>query len=327
MSAIPAVPRTARSAQPPARRGRRQVRLAADDLAAIVELALGAREPRTRAALESIADRDGAGAAEVISGILERDPAPRAARASFVRVESPVTDAVEPVLSAEQRRRLGELDLRRGSIAFIGPAGAGKTTLARWLARGRGRPLATVDLGAREPLSALIGGVRSAANGGMTVLLHGAAHRSPGEVDAIVEALSTSTLVLVESVIASPEVRVDETVTIEAPSPGAIVAILRELQVDGEDAALRLIAGLSVGETPGALRKAVDSARRFSATTERTVTESLLAATLQRFATRSPRQRRELAVGVLATSGLSQRAVHEITGVSRDTLRRHAPRA
>lgn len=68
MSSVPAVPRTVRSAP----RGRRQVRLAADDLAEIIELALASPGPSTVAVLEQIAGHDGDGASEVIARILAR---------------------------------------------------------------------------------------------------------------------------------------------------------------------------------------------------------------------------------------------------------------
>lgn len=82
MSVIPAAARTTRS-MGSSPRGRRQVRLAADDLAQIVELALRTTDPSARAVLTKIADHDGAGASEVIAGILEHT-SPRPSHATTV---------------------------------------------------------------------------------------------------------------------------------------------------------------------------------------------------------------------------------------------------
>lgn len=332
MSVIPGVPRTPRSAGSPPR-GRRQVRLAADDLAQIVEFALRATDPAARAVITQIADRDGAGASEVIAGILERT-SPRSVRRNN-RPVSPIAtvERVAPAptasLGEEQSRHLTAVSERLtegGSVLFVGPAGTGKTLRARWMAHQRGRAVMTIDLATvlDAPLVRLVDAVASATASGMTVHLEHAHARDVAALAALVRARAGSGLVLIETREERTDLAVDAVLEVGVPDVAMVESLLRDLVGDVDDRVIRVIAALHRGETPRTIELAVERARRFAATTEIGVGEALQAATVQRLGSWPPRRRREAAVTLMKTAGLSQRAVHELTGVSRDTLRRHS---
>ncbi|MGN7968153.1 hypothetical protein [Microbacterium sp. 22296] len=329
MPIIPAVSRTSRSAP----RGRRQVRLAADDLAQIVELALRATDPTARAVLAQIADRDGEGASEVITGILQRtSPRPlrpsSRPRASIATVER-VAPAPATSLGEEQARRLAAVAGRLpqgGSVLFVGAEGTGKTLRARWMAHQRARAVTTIDLTKTRdvPLSHLVDAVASATASGMTVHLERAHSRDVEALAALVRARAAPGLLLLETTEAPVDLAVDAVVEVGAPDVAMIAALLRDHLGDVDERVIRVVAALRQGETPRAIEHAVEGARRFAAMTEIGVAEALHAATVQLIGSWPRRRRRDAAVALMQTTGLSQRAVRELTGVSRDTLRRHA---
>lgn len=332
MSALPAVPRTPRSSS----RGRRQVRLAADDLAEIVELALRAPGPTARAALAQIAGHDGEGASEVIADILERTsprPAARPARAqpAHTTVERAVP-APRAALDERESRRLLALTDRvaaGGTVVLHGPSGAGKTLRARWIAHHRARAVTTIDLAATGAvaLPRLVDAVAGATASGMSVHLENASERGPEVLDTLVRARLGSALMLVETTEPPAGFPVDAVIEVGLPDVSAISALLRDALGDGDERALRTAAALLHGETPRAVQLSVESARRFAAMTEISVVDALQAAAVQRLVSWPPRRRRDVAIALMQSAGLSQRAVQELTGVSRDTLRRYAPPA
>lgn len=335
MSAVPALPAAIRPSNS-APRGRRQVRLAADDLAEIVELALRSTGPDARAVLAQIADHDGAGASEVIAGILERTSPRSAPRSRHLTSPSVTVERVvpPPVASLDERRsrQLAAVADRLtdgGTVLLTGPEGAGKTLRARWMARHRDRALVTIDLVAsvHVALPRLVDSVANATASGMTVHLDHADGRDSGALTALIHARVGSGLVLIEATEPRLGLPADAVVEVGLPEVSEIGVLVREMVGEVDDRALRVIAALLRGETPRAIEQAVERARRFAAMTEITVPEALRAASVQRLASWPPRRRRDVAITLMRTAGLSQRAVQEMTGISRDTLRRHAPAA
>jgi SpoVK/Ycf46/Vps4 family AAA+-type ATPase len=312
------------------------VRLAADDLAEIVELALRAAGPPARAALAQIADHGGEGASEVIAGILGRT-SPRLARArtrplSPVAVIERVVPQPAASLDRQQSRRLAAVAdglPNGGGVLFTGPAGAGKTLRARWVAHRRDRPLTTIDLAASADvaLARLIDATANATASGMTVHLDHADACDDEALTALVRARLGSGLILIETTEPRAEVPVDGTVGVGLPDVPAIASLLRDMLSGADDSALRVIAALLRGETPRAIEQAVERAHRFAAMTEISVAGALQAASVQRLSAWPPRRRRDVAITLVQTTGLSQRAVQDLTGVSRDTLRRYASTA
>lgn len=332
MSVIPVTARTTRSAGSPPR-GRRQVRLAADDLAQIVEFAVRATDPAARTVLAQIADHDGAGASEVIAGILERtSPRPVQPKnrpvAPIATVER-VVPAPGEGLGAEKTRHLSSVAERLGeggSVLFVGAEGTGKTLRVRWMAHQRRRAITTIDLATTRdvPLARLVDAVASATASGMTVHLENAQAHDVEALTMLVRARAGSGLVLVETTEARIDLAVDAVIQVDVPDVAMVESLLRDMVGDVDDRVIRVIAALRQGETPRAIEQAVESARRFAAMTEIGVGEALHAATVQRLRSWPPRRRRDAAVALMHIAGLSQRAVHELTGVSRDTLRRHS---
>lgn len=332
MSVIPVTARTTRSAGSPPR-GRRQVRLAADDLAEIVELALRATVPSARATLARIADHDGEGASDVIAKILDRTaPGPTARRTRPSSPFSTVERAIpEPRVSLDKREscRLFAV-LRRveegGAVMFLGPSGAGKTLRARWMAHHRGRAMTTIDLADTldVPLARVADTVATATASGMTLHVEHANARGPEALAALMQARTGSALILIETTEPPAGLTVDAVVEVGLPDVAAVATLLRDMLGDVDARALRTAAALLHGEVPRAIHFAVERARRFAAVTEISVEDALQAAAVQRLASWPPRRRRDVAISLVQTAGLSQRAVQEMTGVSRDTLRRYA---
>ncbi|WP_144833588.1 hypothetical protein [Microbacterium sp. BH-3-3-3] len=320
MSAVPAIPRAVRSSP----RGRRQVRLAADDLAEIIELALASPGPSTVATLEQIAGHDSDGASEVIARILARTrPTPRRAAAGRgprrgIRIEGVVPAGLRPLGGADAPARAD------GTISVVGDPGTGKSTLIRWTAHRRARPLATVDLDGDEAVDQLVDGVRHEVGPGMTVALLNAHGREPSAVASLLAAIPRGCLTLVETTVPDAVPPTDHIITVELPSVDAIAELLHT-EVDGLDPReAQILAALSLGETPRALVRGIERARRFAATTTVPGARALRTVTQERFAALPPARRRAAAEALLRDGQLSQRAVSELTGVSRDTLRRCA---
>lgn len=320
MSSVPAVPRTVRSAP----RGRRQVRLAADDLAEIIELALASPGPSTVAVLEQIAGHDGDGASEVIARILARTrPTPRRAAAGRgprrgIQIEGTVPASPRPMTGADAPARAD------GTISVVGSPGTGKSTLIRWMAHRRARPLATIDLDSADAVDQLADGMRHEVGPGMTVALLHAHTREPSLVATLLAAVPRGCLTLVETTVPDAVPPTDHVITVQLPSVDAIDELLRT-EIDGLDPReARILAALSLGETPRALMRGIERARRFAAATTVPGDRALRTVTQERFAALPPARRRAAAEALLRDGQLSQRAVSELTGVSRDTLRRCA---
>lgn len=301
-------------------RGRRHVRSLADDVAHLVERAEPAEGPAARVTVGRRAD--GGGAAEVVLVLPERTAAPARARPHGIRIEQTVEIDRLPVVDDDLRARL--LGARTTSLLLVGGAGWGKTTLARWLAHRRGRPLATLDLATTGDRSAasLADEIRRGTTAGMTLFIDNAHLRGPAALSLLVGVAPEPCVTVVASEAPDAAHLVDQVVTLELPGIAAIEALLRTDVCNVDAKAARVLAALSLGETPASIARGIERARRFSSMTEVSVPEALRAVTLERFSTWSPRRRSDAALALLRLGDLSQRAVSAVTGVSRDTLRR-----
>ncbi|WP_156784782.1 hypothetical protein [Microbacterium sp. BH-3-3-3] len=315
MSAAAHTHRSARSTS----RGRRHVRSLADDVAHLIERAEPARRPAARDTVERHAY--GGGAAEVITVLSERTPAPARARPHGIRIEQTVEIDRPPVVDDDLRARLQ--GAQTTSLLLVGGSGWGKTTLARWLAHRRGRPLATLDLATTGDRSAasLAGEIRRGTTAGMTLFIDNAHLRGPAALSLLV-GVAPEPWTVVASEAPDAAHLVDQVVTLELPDIAAIEALLRTDVCDVDARTGRVLAALSLGETPASIVRGIERARRFSSMTEVSVPDALRAVTLERFSTWSPRRRSDAALALLRLGDLSQRAVSAVTGVSRDTLRR-----
>jgi SpoVK/Ycf46/Vps4 family AAA+-type ATPase len=268
---------------------------------------------------------------------------------------SQVSSALDQVLlERSQEERLyaaGVMPTR--SLLFVGPPGVGKSLAARYLALRLKRPLLTLDLAA--VMSSFLG--RTGNN--IRVVLD-FARRSPSvllldEFDAIakrrddsadVGELKRLVTVLLQSIddwphhgllvaatnhpdLLDPAVwrRFDRVVEFPFPTANEIKdALLASLQNESQDIPeniIDLLAFLLEGKSFADLNKIVLTARREALISEVSLLEVLERLVSMLMDEQSHTTRIELAVSILR-SGFSQREASEITGVSRDTIRRHA---
>jgi SpoVK/Ycf46/Vps4 family AAA+-type ATPase len=252
-----------------------------------------------------------------------------------------------------ERRRDEEL-LKQGlsptrSIIFTGPPGVGKTLAARWIARELRRPLLTLDLSA--VMSSYLG--RTGANvrhvldyakgvTGVLLLdeLDSIAKRRDdatdvGELKRLVTVLlqeiddwpATGLLIaatnhaelLDPAVWRRFEMKVDFPIPGEAAVRKAIEAFIGPSKAPGswKDVLALTLRGLSYSD----IERELMQARRASVT-RRIPIEAALGELVQNRMDPLPRRERGQIALWLTEAGISQRQVHELTGVSRDTIRK-----
>jgi SpoVK/Ycf46/Vps4 family AAA+-type ATPase len=264
--------------------------------------------------------------------------------------DSGVKRALDQILS--ERRRDAEL-FKQGlsptrSIIFTGPPGVGKTLAARWIARELHRPLLTLDLSA--VMSSFLG--RTGANvrhvldyaksvTGVLLLdeLDSIAKRRDdvtdvGELKRLVTVLlqeiddwpATGLLIaatnhadlLDPAVWRRFEMRVEFPMPTEAEVRRAIEALLGSTAPAGwKDVLAVTLRGLSFSD----IEREVMQARRTSVTRDIPL-ENALGEVIQNRVEPLPRRERGQIAMWLTEAGISQRQVHELTGVSRDTIRK-----
>lgn len=237
------------------------------------------------------------------------------------------------------------------SVLFTGPPGVGKTFAAKWLARELGRPLATLDLSA--VMSSLLG---RTGNNVRVVLDYAKAHDCIlllDELDAVAKRRDDSTeigelkrlvTVLLQEIdewpssglllaatnhpnLLDPAVwrRFELVVDFPVPSQERLAEVIEVLLEDQADGAWPSILGVALsGASFSDVAQVIRRVRR-RAVLQGDGLEDQLAELVQEMAGDLGREgRRELAIQLMEEGGLSQRRSSEITGVSRDTIRKHA---
>jgi SpoVK/Ycf46/Vps4 family AAA+-type ATPase len=265
--------------------------------------------------------------------------------------EASVKRALDQVLSERQREE--EL-FKQGltpsrAIIFTGPPGVGKTLAARWIARGLRRPLLTLDLSA--VMSSFLG--RTGANvrhvldyaksiNGVLLLdeLDSIAKRRDdatdvGELKRLVTVLlqeiddwpATGLLIaatnhadlLDPAVWRRFEMRVEFPMPTEAAARQAIETFMGSNKAAGawNEVLAITLRGLSFSD----IEREVMLARR-AAITRNIPLEDALGQAAQSRIEPLPRSERGRIAMLLTEAGISQRRIHELTGVSRDTIRK-----
>ncbi len=237
------------------------------------------------------------------------------------------------------------------TVLFVGPPGVGKTLAARWLADSLDLPLMVLDLA--SVMSSLLG--RTGENV-RRVLEHAKGTRCVlllDELDAVAKRRDDATevgelkrlvTVLLQEIdmwpegalllgatnhseLLDPAVWRRFEVVLEFPLPGseAIVQAIEEY-LDGNhltSSILKALASCYCGASFSDIERDVLRARRSAALRDLDVESVLISAVKDRFGDLPRKERIRVAIELGTEGGMSQRRVHELTGVSRDTLRKH----
>jgi SpoVK/Ycf46/Vps4 family AAA+-type ATPase len=273
-----------------------------------------------------------------------------------VRPEPVWAPDVERELNAvvEERRRAAELEsvglAPSRSILFVGQPGVGKTLAARWLAGQLERPLMTLDLAA--VMSSFLG---RTGNNIRVVLDY--ARKAPcvlllDEFDAIakrrddtseVGELKRLVTVLLQAIddwpvdgllvaatnhpeLLDPAVwrRFDRVVEFPKPDAAAISQLLTRLLGDGDEYRdpMRTLAAVFAGQSQSEIERNIIAAKRSAFLRSAALPVALLEVAAS-FSRNSDKAGRLTIANALASNGVSQRRISELTGLSRDTIRRH----
>lgn len=236
------------------------------------------------------------------------------------------------------------------SVLFTGAPGVGKTFAAKWMARELGRPLVTLDLSA--VMSSFLG---RTGNNVRVVLDYAKAHDCVlllDELDAVAKRRDDSTeigelkrlvTVLLQEIdewpatglllaatnhpdLLDPAVwrRFEMVVEFPLPHREHLTQVISGFLDAPDDSPWPAILGVALsGSSFSAAAQKVQRARRMAVINDGDVVEELERLVRAAAEGLSRDDRQGLALRLMNDAGLSQRQASEITGVSRDTIRKH----
>ncbi len=283
-------------------------------------------------------------------------------RAELLRREFPVELTTEPIWSEAFTREINNLYLERKSaeeltqaglfptrtVLFVGPPGVGKTLGCRWLARNIGWPLLILDLA--SVMSSFLG---RTGNNIRAVLEYARKERCIlllDEFDAIakrrddsgeVGELKRLVTVILQAVDEWPEggllIAATNHPELLDPAmwrrfervfnftlPGA-AEVRKTLTLAVPELDTEFLAHLSIalnGRSHSEIHRLIRNARRDAVICSTDLKKALLLNLNEHFKEMSKKERYKIAQ-LLTQEGLSQRMVSELTGMSRDTIRKY----
>jgi len=236
------------------------------------------------------------------------------------------------------------------SVLFTGPPGVGKTYAAKWIARELGRPLATLDLSA--VMSSFLG---RTGNNVRAVLDYAKAHDCVlllDELDAVAKRRDDSTeigelkrlvTVLLQEIdewpasglllaatnhpyLLDPAVwrRFEMVIDFPLPSREHLAVVFRDLLDYPDSSPWPTILGIALsGSSFSDAAQKIRRARRMAALNGGDVAHELEGIIKAAGESLGRDAKQDLAIRLMRDAGISQRQASEITGVSRDTIRKH----